>query len=1273
MAAPLGRDTLPDHWSYGVCRDGRVFFTNDKTRSTTWLHPRTGEPVNSGHMIRSDLPRGWEEGFTEEGASYFINHNLRSTSFRHPVTGQISAENTEYSLHDSIKTRMSKSAAGQRSPSMVTQSSKAVSSAAVEATSGSKSSRGIAKIHSFGKRDHAIKRNPNIPVVVRGWLYKQDSSGMRLWKRKWFVLSDYCLFYYKDSREETVLGSIPLPSYVISPVELDDHINRKYAFKAEHCGMRTYFFSADTQEDMNGWIRAMNQAALMQQSHTVKRELERPDKTAQQAVPQTNHVHITQNSAQSEKLPRTDRQEAQDKGVRLAYGDETRYRLEIQGKPSQSAPQDRAERLSPDTDTKQTVIQVALPPEQNGNVVFQRGFVTRTDTGKHVQRKNALAQVEQWVKVHKGDAPKSTPSAEYNLPRRTPPLKPKSSTVETTYQSLPKSHRLPSGSSSPPLACNLPSDYKYAHDRLSHFRMSSDDRMATKEGMVWQLYEWQQRQQFRHGSPTAPIYTGPNFTDSSSFRVTVEMPRSISVPPSPCEVPPSVPSSFKPLSPRRPHTPSDRRTIRPLDEVGLGDSTRSSSPGHFCTHLSQTSQIQRRSVPTMGYITHTVSAPSLHGKTPEELTLLLIQLRRHQAKLAGVHSPSNAFAHLQHHQHNGLLGHSMQADDTYIQLKKDLEYLDLKVKLSRLCEQDKILQELEARICTLKEDKDKLESVLDVSHQQMEEYRDQPSHAEKIAYQQKLLQEDVVHIRAEISQVSTEMENAWNEYSKLERDVDWLRSALQGQLNRIDLTQQEKAQIKKELRRIEDVIAGLSTNKANYKVTISSVTNPERKFVPSVSVPSVSSLSGSPSAIEMRLSQQEQQTPSSYSNTLSCNISQQPLQHSATTSSGFKWSEEDVPPRPPLPQLYSPEEHPPAVPPLPRETTVIRHTSVRGLKRQSDERKRDREIGQYTNGDSKVELRPFLSDPELMGAGDGSSHISVAMPRHDGGYQTLPSRGSAGSSLRMNHSSSISSYVTLRRSASAAVMKEKPKSALERLYSGDGVQQQQRGKMSADEQLERMKRHQKALVRQRKRTLSHGDRHASSSPRASTSRPLSADLGSWKREQEFDLQLLERAVQGEEAQIVRSVQGAEKPPEHQERPRSHSDEWLTFRFITTTPPTQEADLEPLDYELDLSKELSKPQKVLIPERYVDSEPEEPLSPQEVEERHKKVERIKSILAKSSMQNITPAVSVDKPEDGQVALDSALEEQERLITMSYALASEASLKSKLVAAQASSGL
>ncbi|MEQ2190709.1 hypothetical protein XENOCAPTIV_006805 [Xenoophorus captivus] len=68
---------------------------------------------------------------------------------------------------------MSKLTANQRSPSMVTESSRAVTPAAVDVASGSKTSRGTGKLHGFGKRDHAIKRNLNIPVVVRGWLYKQ--------------------------------------------------------------------------------------------------------------------------------------------------------------------------------------------------------------------------------------------------------------------------------------------------------------------------------------------------------------------------------------------------------------------------------------------------------------------------------------------------------------------------------------------------------------------------------------------------------------------------------------------------------------------------------------------------------------------------------------------------------------------------------------------------------------------------------------------------------------------------------------------------------------------------------------------------------------------------------------------------------------------------------------------------------------------------------------------------------------------------------------------
>jgi len=45
-------------------------------------------------------------------------------------------------------------------------------------------------------------------------------------------------------------------------------------------------------------------------------------------------------------------------------------------------------------------------------------------------------------------------------------------------------------------------------------------------------------------------------------------------------------------------------------------------------------------------------------------------------------------------------------------------------------------------------------------------------------------------------------------------------------------------------------------------------------------------------------------------------------------------------------------------------------------------------------------------------------------------------------------------------------------------------------------------------------------------------------------------------------------------------------------------------------------QLSTPDKVLIPERYVELEPDTPLSPEEMKEKQKKVERIKTLIAKS---------------------------------------------------------
>ncbi|XP_017666746.1 PREDICTED: pleckstrin homology domain-containing family A member 7-like isoform X7 [Lepidothrix coronata] len=1187
MAAAVGRDTLPEHWSYGVCRDGRVFFIDDLTRTTTWLHPRTGEPVNSGHMIRSDLPRGWEEGFSEEGASYFIDHNQQTTSFRHPVTGQVSPENIEFILREEQNSSMSKQQINQRPSSMVSETSTAVTTSAVDTKPGSKVVKTGSKVHSFGKREQAIRRNPNVPVIVRGWLHKQDSSGMRLWKRRWFVLADYCLFYYKDSREESVLGSIPLPSYVISPVGPEDRINRKFSFKAvhtgmrayiynknsvigsqaEHSGMRTYYFSADTQEDMNGWIRAMNQAALMQTRSSLKRETEKVD---QQAVPQVNHVDASKECVKGEitdtkeSYPKSAEMLGYDKReeIRREKEEEERY---IHRKGTLETKKGKAKHVLTEADSlfpdltnasKASWSQVAQPQpaekngtlpsslsvsaglvEQNGTGSYKRGFVPRANPDKQFQRKSNMAQVEHWVKVQKGDTKSLT--SDQTLPRQGP-----NPPFPENYHTLPKNTRQPSGSSPPPNR-NLPSDYKYAQDRVSHLKMSQEERKANKDGTVWQLYEWQQRQQFKHGSPTAPLYSS--------------------------------------------------------------------------THLD------RRSMPAVGYMTHTVSAPSLHGKS---------------------------------------------ADDTYIQLKKDLEYLDLKVtgrdtlkerstkpvkiaesdidvKLSIFCEQDRILQDLEDKIRALKENKDQLESVLEVLHRQMDQYKDQPQHAEKISYQQRLLQEDLIRIRAEISKVSTEMENAWNEYLKLEKDVSQLKKALQEQMNS-SLLSQEKTQIQKDLWRIEDVTAGLSANKANYKTIVDSIKNPERKTVPSFSQSSVPSLPASLATAENKLPVAQSPPRSPVKSPLEVRLYPQPYfqtrtQHQAQQlkkiepplQSPVKLKpkvEDEAPPRPPLPQLYSPDDQPPAVPPLPREATVIRHTSVRGLKRQSDERKRDRELGQYVNGDYRVELRSYMSEPELAMIGGDLSHPSSALINPDSGYQTLPTRGLSGSTSRLHQSSTISSFATLRRDRS----KERPKSALERLYSGD----HQRGKMSAEEQLERMKRHQKALVRERKRTLSQGERQSVSS--RSFIRPVSADVGSWKREQEFDLQLLERAIRGEE---------------------KDENEWLKVQPVAVT----ETDLEPQDYDLDISRELSKPEKVVIPERYVELEPEEPLSTEELAARQRKAEKIKNILTKSSMHNLQPTVAQDK--HNSIDLDSQLQEQERIITISYALASEASQRSKEVAAKA----
>lgn len=46
-------------------------------------------------------------------------------------------------------------------------------------------------------RSPSAKRPSDAPVTLQGWLHKQGSDGLMLWKKRWFVLSEYVLFYYK--------------------------------------------------------------------------------------------------------------------------------------------------------------------------------------------------------------------------------------------------------------------------------------------------------------------------------------------------------------------------------------------------------------------------------------------------------------------------------------------------------------------------------------------------------------------------------------------------------------------------------------------------------------------------------------------------------------------------------------------------------------------------------------------------------------------------------------------------------------------------------------------------------------------------------------------------------------------------------------------------------------------------------------------------------------------------------------------------------------------
>lgn len=98
----------------------------------------------------------------------------------------------------------------------------------------------------------------------QGWLWKKRTEGAGLmasrWVKRWFVLKNQNLYYYKGPDDQKAQGVLHLPSFQVSPSK--ETKSKKYAFKAHHAGT-TFYFAAERQNDMVKWMNKMGLAAIV--------------------------------------------------------------------------------------------------------------------------------------------------------------------------------------------------------------------------------------------------------------------------------------------------------------------------------------------------------------------------------------------------------------------------------------------------------------------------------------------------------------------------------------------------------------------------------------------------------------------------------------------------------------------------------------------------------------------------------------------------------------------------------------------------------------------------------------------------------------------------------------------------------------------------------------------------------------------------------------------------------------------------------------------------
>ncbi|XP_064233832.1 pleckstrin homology domain-containing family A member 5 isoform X42 [Aotus nancymaae] len=844
-----------------------------------------------------------------------------------------------------------------------------------------RTSRASKKVHNFGKRSNSIKRNPNAPVVRRGWLYKQDSTGMKLWKKRWFVLSDLCLFYYRDEKEEGILGSILLPSFQIALLTSEDHINRKYAFKAAHPNMRTYYFCTDTGKEMELWMKAMLDAALVQ-TEPVKRV----DKITSENAPtkETNNIpnhrvlikpeiQNNQKNKEMSKIEEKKALEAEKYGFQKDGQDRPLTKInsvKLNSLPSEYesgsvCPAQTAHYRPINLNSSENkIVNVSLADLRGGNHPNTGPLYTEAD--RVIQRTNSMQQLEQWIKIQKG----------------------RSHEEETrgviSYQTLPRnmpSHRAQIMARYPEGYRTLPRNSKTRPESICSVTPSTHDktlgpgaeekRRSMRDDTMWQLYEWQQRQFYnkqstlpRHSSLSSPK-TMVNISDQTMH----------SIPTSPSHG--SI-AAYQGYSPQRTYRSEVSSPIQRGD-VTIDRRHRAHHPKHVYVP-------DRRSVPA-GLTLQSVSPQSLQGKT------------------------------LSQDEGRGTL------------YKYRPEEVDIDAKLSRLCEQDKVVHALEEKLQQLHKEKYTLEQALLSASQEIEMHADNPAAIQTVVLQRDDLQNGLLSTCRELSRATAELERAWREYDKLEYDVTVTRNQMQEQLDHLGEVQTEsagiqRAQIQKELWRIQDVMEGLSKHKQQRGTT------------------------------EIGM------------------IGSKPF----STVKYKNEEEEVVPPRPPLPRSYDFTEQPPIIPPLPSDSSSLLCYS-RGPVHLPEEKKMYQVQGYPRNGSHYgPDYRLYKSEPELTTVAEVDESNGEEKSEPVSEIETSVVKGShfpvgvvpPRTKSPTPESSTIASYVTLRKTKRMMDLRtERPRSAVEQLCLAEST----RPRMTVEEQMERIRRHQQACLREKKKGL----------------------------------------------------------------------------------------------------------------------------------------------------------------------------------------------------------